>query len=101
MHTMSRYLERSTAEKKTKYYIPSCTKSLNVSILCSLSDILTKYYSDNVSRKPQYKDVYRRTVEMPQCAHTYQVNCCLKVHNAHLKLLSPISGYDTLPEEIP
>ena len=30
---------------------------------------------------------------MPQCAHTFQVNCCLKVHNAHRKLLSPISGY--------
>ena len=22
---------------------------------------------------------------MPQRAHTFQVNCCLKVHNAHLK----------------
>ena len=26
----------------------------------------------------------KRTIEMPQCAHTFQVNCCLKVHNAHL-----------------
>ena len=30
---------------------------------------------------------------MPQRAHTFKVNWCLKVHNAHLKLLSPISGY--------
>ena len=45
-----------------------------------------------ISRKPQYKDVYRRTIEMPQRARTFQVNCCLKVHNAHLKLLSSISG---------
>ena len=30
---------------------------------------------------------------MPQCARTFKVNCCLKIHNAHLKLLSPISGY--------
>ena len=49
----------------------------------------TKYGQDNVftgvclftgggsvSRKPQYKDVYRRTIEMPQCARTFQVNCC-------------------------
>ena len=27
-----------------------------------------------VSRKPQYKDVYRRTIEMPQCARTFKVN---------------------------
>ena len=45
-----------------------------------------------ISRKPQYKDVYRRTIEMTQRAHTFQVNCCLKVHNARLKLLSPILG---------
>ena len=30
---------------------------------------------------------------MPKCTRTFQINCCLKVHNAHLKLLSPISGY--------
>ena len=30
---------------------------------------------------------------MPQRARTFKVDCCLKVHNAHLKLLSPISGY--------
>ena len=30
---------------------------------------------------------------MPQHACTFKVNCCLKIHNAHLKLLSPISGY--------
>ena len=28
---------------------------------------------------------------MSQRARIFQVNCCLKVHNAHLKLLSPIS----------
>ena len=32
---------------------------------------------------------------MPQRARTFKVNCCLNVHNAHLKLLSPISGYAT------
>ena len=44
-----------------------------------------------VSRKPQYKDVYRRTIEMPQRARTFKVNCCLKF-NVHLKLLSSILG---------
>ena len=33
---------------------------------------------------------------MPQCACTFQVNYCLKVHNAHQKLLSPISGYESI-----
>ena len=27
-----------------------------------------------VSRKPQYKNVYRRTIEMPQRARTFQLN---------------------------
>ena len=43
-----------------------------------------------LSRKPQYKDVCSRTIEMPQCARIFKVNCCLKVHNAHLQILSPI-----------
>ena len=30
---------------------------------------------------------------MPQRAHTFQVNWCLKVRNTHLKLLSLISGF--------
>ena len=47
---------------------------------------------DIVSRKPQYKDVYRRTIEIPQRTHLFKVNCHLKVHNVHQKLLSPISG---------
>ena len=27
-----------------------------------------------VSRKPKYKDVYRRTIEMSQCTRTFKVN---------------------------
>ena len=49
-------------------------------------------FCKHVSRKPQYKDVYKRTIEMPQRARIFMVNWCLNVHNAHLKLLSPISG---------
>ena len=30
---------------------------------------------------------------MPQRARTFKVNCCLNIHNAHLKILLPISGY--------
>ena len=48
----------------------------------------------NISRKPQYKDVYRRRIEFQQCTHIFQTNCCLKVHNAPLKLATSISGYD-------
>ena len=36
---------------------------------------------ESVSRRPQYKDVYRRTKEMWQCSRTFKANCCLKVHN--------------------
>ena len=45
-----------------------------------------------ISRKPQYKDVYRRTIGIPQRTRISTVDCCLKDHNAHLKLASPISG---------
>ena len=45
-----------------------------------------------VSGKPQYKDVYRRTIEMLQRTRIFKVNKWLKVHNAQLKLTSPISG---------
>ena len=44
-----------------------------------------------IAQKPQYKDVYRRTIEIPQRTHIIKANCCLKVYNAHLKLPSPIS----------
>ena len=49
----------------------------------------------NVSRKPQYKDVYRRTIEIPQCPRLFTANCCLKVHNVPyvpLNLASSGSG---------
>ena len=42
-------------------------------------------YCTVVSRKPQYKDVYGRTIEMSQRAHIFKVNCCLKAHNAYPK----------------
>ena len=32
---------------------------------------------------------------MPQRARTFQVNCCLKVHNAHLKLLLKMFAFVT------
>ena len=44
---------------------------------------MLKQHISNVSRKPQYEDVYRRTIEMPQRAHLLKVNCCLKIHNVH------------------
>ena len=35
--------------------------------------------------KVQYKDVCRRTVRIVQRSH-FKVNCCLKLHHAHIKL---------------
>ena len=45
-----------------------------------------------IPRKAQYKDVFWRTIEILQRASIFEVNCCLKVYNAHLKLTSPILG---------
>ena len=45
---------------------------------------------DHISQKTQYKDVYRRTIEIPARACIVKDNCCLKVHNAFIKLASPI-----------
>ena len=49
-----------------------------------------------VSRKSQYKDVYRRTIEKLQRARILRLKCSLKVHKAHLKLVSQISGLQFL-----
>ena len=49
-----------------------------------------------VSRNAQYKDVYGRTIEIPQRALIFKANWCFKVYNAHLKLASPILGLDAL-----
>ena len=45
-----------------------------------------------VSRNLQYKHVYRRRIEIPQRTHIFPTKCCLEVHNAPLKLVSPLSG---------
>ena len=62
--------------------------------ICLLANLLSEF-SHKFTPYPeiqQYKDIYRRTIEMPQRAHIFKVDCCLDVHNAHLKLLLPISG---------
>ena len=46
----------------------------------------------SVSRNAQYKDIYRRTIEILQCTHILKANCCLKVHNVPLTLASSMSG---------
>ena len=38
---------------------------------------------NTLSRNTQYKDIYKRTI--------FKTNCCLRIHNAFLKLASPIS----------
>ena len=54
-------------------------------LLKTTSTIEAEVFSANVSRKSQYKDICRRTIEMLQCACILKVNYCLKVRNLHLK----------------
>ena len=44
----------------------------------------------DVNRIP--KGTLQRCTKFPQRARLLKANCCLKVHNAHLELTSPISG---------
>ena len=57
---------------------------------CRIDEL--SFWFENVSRNVQYKDVVRRTIEIPQRALIFEAHYCLKVHNAHLKLASPILG---------
>ena len=43
-------------------------------------------------RNAQYRNVYRRTIEIPQRNRIFKANCCLKVYNVHLKWASSILG---------
>ena len=53
-------------------------------IKCSFYVILIKVIY--VSRNGQYKDVYRRTIEISQRTGILKAYCYLKVHNVHNKL---------------
>ena len=67
-------------------YPTPCT--LSPPALCTWCMGCTPLYSEQYT---QYKDIYRRTIEMLQSVCIFKANCCLKVHNAHLMLSSPIS----------
>ena len=41
------------------------------------------------------KDVCRRTIEIPQRTRIFEVDCCLNVHNAHLKVSITNFGLST------
>ena len=55
--------------------------------MLNLLQCLERNCSGLVSREAKYKDIYGRTAEIPQCAHIFKANCCLKVYNAHLNLI--------------
>ena len=38
------------------------------------------------------KTIYDRTIEIPQRTRIFKADCCLEVHNVHLKLALTISG---------
>ena len=59
-----------------------------------ISMLVVRSFSLFISQNGQYKEVYSRTIEIPQCTRIFKSNCCLKVHNVRLKLALRISGYD-------
>ena len=61
-------------------------------ILKNTIRFLIQIFDRYISGKAQYKDVYRKTIEILQRDCIFKTNCCLRIHNAHLKLASPISG---------
>ena len=52
----------------------------------------TSSFNTQAPWKSQHKGVYRRTIEILQRGRIFKANCCLNVHNAHLKIVFPISG---------
>ena len=56
-----------------------------IQVVCTSRHSCLRNAVPDISRKPKYNDVYRRTIEMSQCACLLKVNCCLKVHNEHQK----------------
>ena len=63
--------------------MPGCVCGGGASDACPtlcLVSLIYVYFAGNISWNNQYK-VYRRTTEIPQHAHIFEANCCLKVHN--------------------
>ena len=50
-----------------------------------------EFGTSTISRKARFKDVKENNRNSTMHTH-FKANCCLKVHNEHLKLASPISG---------
>ena len=70
------YLQFSILNDNTKEYLQTKYSGQNINLHDTIDTI------GNVARKPQYKDIYRRPIEIPQRARIFKPNCCLKVHNA-------------------
>ena len=64
-----------------------CLKTFILEMSANPQEVAVRIFQNGV-----YKDVYRRTIEIPQRTHISKANCCVKVHNVHLKLALPISG---------
>ena len=71
---------------------PCTTGQQGKLLMCPTPRTHFKFFHTTYPESRSNKDVFRRTIEMPQRARLLKGNCCLKVHNAHQKLLSPISG---------
>ena len=84
----NRYLSINPIKlQQTGVYFHGISKShFSTRLICpiGLKLILKKpgIATELISQKSQYKDIYTGRIEIPQRTHNFQVNCCLKVHNA-------------------
>ena len=66
--------------------------------ILSRQKVRTKYLKNTYpDRKAQYKEVYSRTIEILQRGSILKSNCCLKIHNAHLKVSIANIGIGNYP----
>ena len=74
-----------SSDKVLVSLVATVIRYLSVSNETVMCDCLMK---ECVSRKAQYKNVYRRSIETPQHIHILKANWCLKDRDLHLKLAS-------------
>ena len=78
--------------KGQRSFCSPCTNSSHDNFKCCVVVEFPQKWQRNVTRNGQYKYVYRRIIKIPQRTRIFKVDHCLKVHYAHVKLASPISG---------
>ena len=77
---------------KVSYFTLVVLSSLIGSVGNTMVVFAVLYFKVRIRKATVQRLIYRRTIELLQWTRICKVNCCLKVHNAQLKLASPISG---------